>query len=56
VTRRHPHSSWPATEPATHQAHLRAEESFAPADAVAMGGRVEPGHDKSGWASLEGKR
>ena len=40
-----PHSPWPATEPATQQARLRANDSsFALADASALGGRVKPGH------------
>jgi len=53
------HSPWPATArfarqlnesrakhagPATQQARSRANESFALADASALGGRVKPGH------------
>ena len=38
------YSPWPASEPATQQARLRADDSFALADASALGGRVKPGH------------
>jgi len=39
-----PISLWPATEPAIQQARLRANDSLAPVDTGALGGRVKPGH------------
>jgi hypothetical protein len=37
-----------ALEAATQWRALRAQEIFATADAVALGGRVKPGHDEFG--------
>jgi len=45
--------SWPATEPAMHQASVREPRNLAPADAGAMGGRVTPGHDIFGESKTE---
>ena len=41
-----PFSSWPAPEPATHLARVRAPMTLGrPQTRSLMGGRVKPGHD-----------